>query len=1455
MTRKLTFLILAMMFALMIPSAPTWGAEGDTHDFTQSTSQLLNNNATIAPISIPDQGYPVKQVNITCRYNKAIDPAVTINIAIGADNSWGTTTVGNIFNGTKQISGTSTPGNITISFTNNCGSGTGKGTFYVTNVQLVEGPAGSTPSITVNPSTITWDNSPINVQLSKTITVSQANLEEGITIASTIGAVNPSTIAAGGDATDVILTYTPTTTGDFEGTITFTSDETSATVSVTGSAYDPSQVDTYTKVNSIADLTADDVFIIVGNNGSNYAMSNNNGTSSAPTAVAVTVTDDVITNPANTILWTISGNATDGYIFYPYGSTTTWLYCTDANNGLRVGNTTDSQDHRTFSIKDSYIFNNSRNRYLGIYSNSDWRSYTSINTNITGQTFAFYKKGGTPSTVATPTFTPAGGTYATAQNVTISCATEGASIYYTLDGTTPTDASTRYTSAITVSETTTVKAIAYVGNEASNVATATYTILTPLTTMDEIFDAATEADSDATDILVTFDNWVISGVKSSNAYLTDNDGKGLIIYTSSHGFEVGDILSGTAACKVQLYNGSAELTNLTATTSGLTVTEGGSVIAQEVSIADLSGVNTGAVIKVNNVQYNGTNLVDENSNIIKPYNAVDYNPTFTNGLKYNVTGVYIQFNTTKEIAPRSADDIEEIVPTEPSITVAETLELPYTESEETLEVIYQNIDFDNIDINLYDDAECTTDFTGDWFIAEFDDQFNIEYLADENTESTTRTVYMQINYNESELTKVITVTQEAAPQTYNVTLSSNGVVGEPQPVQGSITLSDPTNIPTEFTFAGWTESESNIQFVANPYTPTSNVILYAVFSRVEGGIAGSGNYEKVTSALTDWRGDYLIAYSDEVFMNGSLAGGTDGVGAANSSVAPETALTANTITAAWGDQYYVTIEAIDDNDLSKGYVIKSHSETTPYFYQTSNTNGMANTNNKTTAAAYPINIVFNNENDIDIALGGAAIGAVLHYNATGTGHMFRFYKNGAQENIYLYKKAAGTPGTTHYYTRVYDENTTLGSLEVTGPSIILSDYTLTVTGSMSNENPANLVIEDGAQLYYTNGENVNATFQKNITGYTGDNDNYYLIAAPIADASIEGLTTNEYDLFSYDEPTHYWFNQKGTDNPFNTLSLGQGYLYANSTTGNVTISGIISNEQDPTIAVTASASNLTGFNLVGNPFTYNLNIGNMAMMDNTDIYYITSIYQIVGTAIVASQNTSIAPCEGFFIQAPAAGELFFNAESSRSEKSPVSDLKVEVKEATRSAQLIDRAYVNFSESRPMNKFYLNENSTRLYIPQNGEDYAVVMASAAEGELPMNFKAEKNGSYTITVDTENVDAEYLHLIDNMTGMDVDLLSTPSYTFEAKTSDYASRFKLVFGVNNTASESSDSNFAYMSDGNLVISDIEGEATLQIVDELGRVISTETVSGSYNKALNLKAGLYILNLNGMTQKIVVK
>ena len=95
--------------------------------------------------------------------------------------------------------------------------------------------------------------------------------------------------------------------------------------------------------------------------------------------------------------------------------------------------------------------------------------------------------------VATPTFSPNGGTFSTAQSVTISCSTSGATIYYTTDGSTPTTASTLYATAINVSATTTLKALAVkAGMTNSAVASAKFTIsgtggtLPPVTSADMV---------------------------------------------------------------------------------------------------------------------------------------------------------------------------------------------------------------------------------------------------------------------------------------------------------------------------------------------------------------------------------------------------------------------------------------------------------------------------------------------------------------------------------------------------------------------------------------------------------------------------------------------------------------------------------------------------------------------------------------------------------------------------------------------------------------------------------------------------------------------------------------------------------------------------------------------------------------------------------------------------------
>ena len=156
-------------------------------------------------------------------------------------------------------------------------------------------------------------------------------------------------------------------------------------VFVTGSPASWSEVD----LNA---LTASDIFVIVGSTATkSYALGNDNAASAAPKAPEVTISEGKITSAvADNIKWNVTGNNTDGYTFYPNGTTASWLYCTDTNNGVRVG----TNNAKTFKLDGtpSYLKHVGTSRYVGVYTtNPDWRCYSSSGGNIANQTFSFYK--------------------------------------------------------------------------------------------------------------------------------------------------------------------------------------------------------------------------------------------------------------------------------------------------------------------------------------------------------------------------------------------------------------------------------------------------------------------------------------------------------------------------------------------------------------------------------------------------------------------------------------------------------------------------------------------------------------------------------------------------------------------------------------------------------------------------------------------------------------------------------------------------------------------------------------------------------------------------------------------------------------------------------------------------------------------------------------------------------
>lgn len=368
---------------------------------------------------------------------------------------------------------------------------------------------------------------------------------------------------------------------------------------------------------------------------------------------------------------------------------------------------------------------------------------------------------------------------------------------------------------------------------------------------------------------------------------------------------------------------------------------------------------------------------------------------------------------------------------------------------------------------------------------------------------------------------------------------------------------------------------------------------------------------------------------------------------------------------------------------------------------------------------------------------------------------------------------------------------------------------------------------------------------KEITCYTEENgrDNYYLISSPVG-AVAPGDVTNMIDPYDFDL---YYFNQSGDEDGnewFNYkaeafgLELGKGYLYANAGNG-----------EDPTVTLTFpgnayegdgtfdlefdEGADMYGWNLMGNPFNATATVDREFAVINP-----------VNGEIVPSTVNTVEPMQGIFVEAAGPGE---QVTFTVGEGSKVSKLALNL---MGNNSLVDRAVVNFGEGS-LSKFQIHSNSTKLYIPMDGVDYAVV-SSAEMGELPVNFKTERSGSYTLAVSSE-LSFSYLHLIDNKTGADVDLLATPSYDFEAQATDYASRFRLVFATGN-----SDDTFAFYSNGSFVISN-EGDATVQVMDVTGRMLSSEAISGSASIRVEGAAGVYMVRLvngeNVRVQKIIVK
>lgn len=402
----------------------------------------------------------------------------------------------------------------------------------------------------------------------------------------------------------------------------------------------------------------------------------------------------------------------------------------------------------------------------------------------------------------------------------------------------------------------------------------------------------------------------------------------------------------------------------------------------------------------------------------------------------------------------------------------------------------------------------------------------------------------------------------------------------------------------------------------------------------------------------------------------------------------------------------------------------------------------------------------------------------------------------------------------------------------------------------------NFTIDDnrGFALYNASGEvKLNAALTINVPGYGDKNGNWVFIASPIvgeiaptAVANLKPGSTNNYDLYRLNPSEEKWENYKSSiEHPDFKLVNGQGYLYANKNAVKLIFLGDY--REDGSVNVDLHE----GWNLVGNPFPKRAYVGRAFYKMNDDGSVIVPVIDNLSDY----STTQINACMGIIVKAESSNEsITFSTSAPSGAAHNQGNLQIALTQVgTRDNALLDKAIVSFNEGVELGKFYFGDHDASIFLTKDGKEYAVV-SSDRHDEMPVNFKAAENGAYTLTVNAEDTEMCYLHLIDNKTGVDVDLLQNPSYRFEANTMDYPSRFRLMFSAQ-PSNEEFDDEFAFVSNGQIIVN---GEGVLQVVDMTGRTVGTYKADRRIAIG-EMPAGVYVLRLtNGekvQTQKIIIK
>jgi len=163
----------------------------------------------------------------------------------------------------------------------------------------------------------------------------------------------------------------------------------------------------------------------------------------------------------------------------------------------------------------------------------------------------------------------------------------------------------------------------------------------------------------------------------------------------------------------------------------------------------------------------------------------------------------------------------------------------------------------------------------------------------------------------------------------------------------------------------------------------------------------------------------------------------------------------------------------------------------------------------------------------------------------------------------------------------------------------------------------------------------------------------------------------------------------------------------------------------------------------------------------------------------------------------------------------------------------------------------------FYAQHDNTHFAALFAEAGVDRIPLWFEAKDDDIFTMKWNTANGEFYSMYLIDNITGIQYDMLRNDTYTFEGHKSDYPSRFLIVFNLTDVEEHGDEPNHFVINNGTEWI--VTGDGLLQFIDVNGQVLWQDRVNGQSRVSLPWVAdGPYLFRLinsaETKVQKVIV-